>query len=315
MIGKEKSTQDPGSKNRNPGHPPHYCGLAQQLRPGFRSIPGPPARWSSPDPSGITSASLTDPQMLNRYAYARNTPLDLVDPTGLGPKHNAPQPSIGRGDPSLVVCSLGGFCGDEFDWVAAGGLGYVVGPSSGSTGQGDPSNGASGCNAKDPSCGGGGTNCGMCVYLNDEGTGISPDEGNSGGGIDPNSNPDECKTTGGVFVDESASGPLGGVQIYTNPENDYVAVVAFGDNYPASAVGIPGQYTELPTQSGYVMATDVANMPGFVKGYDASTQFAVCMQNALWAYVTFTTGPAGGDCLFNTPGLISINPTDPLPHK
>jgi len=44
MIGKEKSTQDPGSKNRNPGHPPHYCGLAQQLRPGFRSIPGPPAR-------------------------------------------------------------------------------------------------------------------------------------------------------------------------------------------------------------------------------------------------------------------------------
>ncbi len=43
MIGKEKSTQDPGSKNRNPGHPPHYCGLAQQLRPGFRSIPGPPA--------------------------------------------------------------------------------------------------------------------------------------------------------------------------------------------------------------------------------------------------------------------------------
>src|SRR5579883_3089309 len=58
MIGKEKSTQDPGSKNRNPGHPPHYCGLAQQLRPGFRSIPGPPAS-SSHTISHSWSLSLT----------------------------------------------------------------------------------------------------------------------------------------------------------------------------------------------------------------------------------------------------------------
>jgi RHS repeat-associated protein len=40
-------------------------------------------RWSSPDPSGLTSFILTDPQSINRYAYTRNTPLSLVDPTGL----------------------------------------------------------------------------------------------------------------------------------------------------------------------------------------------------------------------------------------
>jgi RHS repeat-associated protein len=40
-------------------------------------------RWSSPDPSGISAFHLTDPQTINRYVYTRNTPLSLVDPTGL----------------------------------------------------------------------------------------------------------------------------------------------------------------------------------------------------------------------------------------
>jgi len=39
-------------------------------------------RWPSPDPAGIASAQPSDPQTWNRYAYARNDPLALVDPTG-----------------------------------------------------------------------------------------------------------------------------------------------------------------------------------------------------------------------------------------
>jgi RHS repeat-associated protein len=39
-------------------------------------------RWPSPDPAGLSSMHLKDPQTLNRYAYARNNPLALVDPTG-----------------------------------------------------------------------------------------------------------------------------------------------------------------------------------------------------------------------------------------
>jgi hypothetical protein len=37
----------------------------------------------SPDPLGIFSSDLSDPQTLNLYAYVRNNPVSLTDPTGL----------------------------------------------------------------------------------------------------------------------------------------------------------------------------------------------------------------------------------------
>jgi RHS repeat-associated protein len=40
-------------------------------------------RFMSPDPVFISANRLTDPQSLNLYAYVRNNPLSLVDPTGL----------------------------------------------------------------------------------------------------------------------------------------------------------------------------------------------------------------------------------------
>jgi RHS repeat-associated protein len=40
-------------------------------------------RWPSPDPAGIGSLHPGDPQSLNRYAYVRNNPLRLTDPSGL----------------------------------------------------------------------------------------------------------------------------------------------------------------------------------------------------------------------------------------
>src|SRR5579872_4385236 len=43
------------------------------------------ARFLTPDPSGIRLSNITDPQQLNLYAYVRNNPLKLVDPTGLDP--------------------------------------------------------------------------------------------------------------------------------------------------------------------------------------------------------------------------------------
>jgi RHS repeat-associated protein len=39
-------------------------------------------RWPSPDPAGLWSVQLFDPQSLNRYAYVRNSPLELIDPSG-----------------------------------------------------------------------------------------------------------------------------------------------------------------------------------------------------------------------------------------
>jgi RHS repeat-associated protein len=40
-------------------------------------------RFMTPDPTGILSANLSDPQTLNFYSYVRNSPLSLTDPTGM----------------------------------------------------------------------------------------------------------------------------------------------------------------------------------------------------------------------------------------
>jgi len=55
--------------------------LARQYPPNL-------ARWLSPDPAGTTAVTLTDPQTWNPYAYVRNIPATLNDPSGLDPMGN-----------------------------------------------------------------------------------------------------------------------------------------------------------------------------------------------------------------------------------
>jgi RHS repeat-associated protein len=43
----------------------------------------PTGRWLSPDPGGVKVVKLDDPQTWNMYAYVRNKPTTLTDPTGL----------------------------------------------------------------------------------------------------------------------------------------------------------------------------------------------------------------------------------------
>ena len=40
-------------------------------------------RWLSPDPAGLAAANPANPQSWNRYAYVLNSPMGLVDPSGL----------------------------------------------------------------------------------------------------------------------------------------------------------------------------------------------------------------------------------------
>jgi len=40
-------------------------------------------RWLTPDPAGTKAVTLTDPQTWNMYAYVRNNPTTLTDPSGL----------------------------------------------------------------------------------------------------------------------------------------------------------------------------------------------------------------------------------------
>jgi RHS repeat-associated protein len=45
----------------------------------------PSGRWMSPDPGGMKVVRLDDPQTWNMYAYVRNNPTTLEDPSGLEP--------------------------------------------------------------------------------------------------------------------------------------------------------------------------------------------------------------------------------------
>lgn len=65
-----------------------FTGQDQDTVPGvndflFRKYSPAQGRWTSPDPAGTASVSLTDPQSFNRYVYVRNRPLFLKDPSGL----------------------------------------------------------------------------------------------------------------------------------------------------------------------------------------------------------------------------------------
>jgi RHS repeat-associated protein len=68
--------------------PMHFTGLQYDAETGMshtlnRQYPMNLARWLTPDPGGLKVIHLEDPQTWNLYAYVRNNPLTLTDPTGL----------------------------------------------------------------------------------------------------------------------------------------------------------------------------------------------------------------------------------------
>jgi RHS repeat-associated protein len=153
-------------------------------------------RWPSPDPAGISSVHMNDPQTWNRYAYVRNNPLRLTDPTG----------------ESFVDCPAWTGCG-----TGGGAGGGGGGGGSGADGEGNPD---PGCTPGDFSCdpfssgsclnpyagtcssagsafssilagNGADSDDDPCAYLNAAGNGVES--------VDHNSSPQECSQTGGVW--------------------------------------------------------------------------------------------------------------------
>ncbi len=62
-------------------------------------------RWLSPDPAGQDAADPSDPQTWNMYAYVRNNPTTLTDPTGLGPAV-AGQANCTQGNQGNLHCTV-----------------------------------------------------------------------------------------------------------------------------------------------------------------------------------------------------------------
>jgi len=66
-----------------------YAGLTSDISSGTEQVSlsrryhPTQGRWLSPDPAGIASMDLTNPQTLNRYAYVMNNPTGNIDPLGL----------------------------------------------------------------------------------------------------------------------------------------------------------------------------------------------------------------------------------------
>ena len=70
----------------------HFTGLQCDPETGMthalhRQYPVNIGRWLTADPAGKDAVKLDDPQTWNLYAYVRNDPLTLTDPSGLIHRH------------------------------------------------------------------------------------------------------------------------------------------------------------------------------------------------------------------------------------
>jgi RHS repeat-associated protein len=117
---------------------PAFTGQRQDTVAGLFDFPAreysTEGRWPSPDPSGTAAFHLTDPQSINRYVYARNTPLSVVDPTGLdlvaincdGSSGGCGQAGDGGGGGGGGACFA---CGSSPGWTVPGqGVGNMPTP-------------------------------------------------------------------------------------------------------------------------------------------------------------------------------------------
>lgn len=138
-------------------------------------------------------------------------------------------------------------------------------------GGGDGDGGAAGAGGNGAFGGGGGSafggvdpnQTGSCLYLNDEGTGITPGVPN-GGGVDPNSTYGGCTQTGGVFSPSTITGFA-----FTDDSN---AVELFSTT--GISLGIPYAGSEFFTSDQVL-----ADAPAFVNFVDELGTFGAATFN------------------------------------
>ena len=103
-----------------------FTGVKQDTASNVYDFPareyGIQGRWPSPDPADLAAVNPMDPQTWNRYAYVRNSPLELFDPLGLcggpdTPTYNSTGQMTGvRGS---LPCPPSTGCPSSGGWVTA----------------------------------------------------------------------------------------------------------------------------------------------------------------------------------------------------
>jgi RHS repeat-associated protein len=224
-----------------------FTGMNQDTAANLYDFPareyGIQGRWPSPDPAGLSAADPTDPQTINRYAYVRNNPLSLVDPTGMEDSDCD----------FWYGCTVGGGGGGSGAGGGAGGIpggagiGYGGLPCSGVAIGADPFSDPCSAGALIGAVEGGSfsppNTPGQCFYLNNSGTGKEPTDNNSTEG--------GCQLTGGVFVPASTDLNTFLTTIYADPDSDNIAIVGpgFGGGI-VEVIGSPGGDIQVGIDAG-----------------------------------------------------------------
>jgi RHS repeat-associated protein len=230
----------------------------------YNSIHG---RWPSPDPAGISSVRLRDPQTLNRYAYVRNSPLRLTDPSGMDPcdggdgvQYASSGDPDGGGDQSAALRHQHRASASEpVDQAPSGGPGGL-----------------------DVGGGGGGGGCGFSIDdpLVDDSTGLSqfaiyPADGS----VILGTTNDLAAVLGGGLTDDELS------MLYDGTGSDYLP---------------PTALSTLPLLNS--METNIGQVIGIVAGGDALVAGGVAFAPVVGAVVD--TGITVGTALGTDPGVV-----------
>jgi RHS repeat-associated protein len=171
-----------------------FTGMNQDTASNVYDFPareyGIQGRWPSPDPAGISATQIEDPQTWNRYAYVRNSPLNMTDPTGLCSHLETRSDETVTSGCYTGYPGGGGSGGDGSE--ASAELAYEA-----EFGLQDDEGTDPWSSPTDPNS----NPCGTCFYLNASGTGLDDQPGPSGNinGTDHNSNANECQQNGGYF--------------------------------------------------------------------------------------------------------------------
>jgi len=247
---------------------PAFTGQRQDTAAGLFDFPAreysTEGRWSSPDPSGIGAFHLTDPQSINRYVYARNTPLSVVDPTGLD------------------AIAVDPWCEDDDGCGGGGGDG---GSGGGGGGASDPTVGGtqdnSGvqCASNDASCGPPAPSDSqdhICINSN---TGAYPCPGNTTAS-DVTTTPIDITTTNATLPDTLIEPTVSPVQLSSSPSSDPIGgILETSDNFDlfmTNHFAIPGAMVTtggVSIYSGWVAIDFGAGMAGEAVAAGSALEF------------------------------------------